>query len=228
MACTNTRKWRTDVVQGKVIGSLYADDVERVLSPPEPDAPDIAAGLRARIADAEIRRDRWVDAFDKGDDFAAGRIRSLREEIAPLKQDLKEASMDEIERASTETVGAVLCRARQIAERLAGATEDEAADLRRRLAQAIRELIVEIRCHPIHVVAIAKRRWRRPKPALSVVPPKMKDGKPVAEWEATITLVDERPPSAEELAENEWRMQFDLRQIEDIESAGGFLRSRHR
>jgi hypothetical protein len=214
MACTNSKKWRTDIVEGKVIGSLYADDVERVLNPPEPDAPDIVAGLRARIADAEIRRDRWADAFDKGDDFAAERIRLIRDEIARLKQDLKEASKDEIDRASTEPVGAVLVRARQIAERLSGATDEEASDLRRRLAQAIRELIVEIRCHPTHVVAVARRRWRRPKPGLSVVPPKMIGGKPVAEWEAILTLIDERPPSAEDDA---WRMAPELSVVHDAD-----------
>jgi DNA invertase Pin-like site-specific DNA recombinase len=210
VSCTNTRKWRAEEVEQKVIGKLHGHDVERVLNPPEPEQANVVDGLRARIASAEHQRDRWAKAFDDGDDFAADRIKGLRAEIARLKQEMAEASRDEVERASAEPVGALLVRAREIAERLSSATDDEAADLRRRLAQAIRELIVEIRCHPTHVVAVARRRWRRPAKGMSVVPPMMKDGKAVPDWEATITLIDERPPSAEDA----WRYVADADAIE--------------
>jgi DNA invertase Pin-like site-specific DNA recombinase len=206
VSCTNTRKWRVDIIEAKVIGKLYAADLEQIMNPPEPDSIDVAGGLRARIAAAEHQRNRWAQAFEEGDDFAAGRIKVLREEIKRLKAELTQASRDEVERTSAEPVGAILVRAREIADRLSSATEDEAADLRRRLAQAIRELIIEIRFHPDHVISIVKRRWRRPPKGVSVAPPPMRDGKAVAEWEATVTLIDETPAKADDI----WRFEIDI------------------
>jgi DNA invertase Pin-like site-specific DNA recombinase len=210
VSCANTRKWRADAIEAKVIGKLYAADVEKILNPPEPEQINVADGLRSRIVAAEHQRDRWAKAFEDGDDFAVDRIKALRDQIKRLKDELKEASRDEVERTSAEPIGILLVRAREIADRLSSATEEEAADLRRRLSQAIREVIVEVRCSPQHVVAVARRRWRRPPKGMPVVPPRMVDGKPVTEWEAVITLIDETPVSVDDA----YRFDLDIGEVD--------------
>jgi hypothetical protein len=209
VSCANTRKWRADEIEQKVIGSLYTADVEKILEPPAPDQSSASEGLRARIAAAERQRDRWAKAFDDGDDYAADRIKALRDQIKRLKEELAQASREEVEQASAEPAGTLLVRARDIAQRLSQSTDEEAADLRRKLSQAIREVFLEVRCHPEHVQAIVKRRWRRPLKGTSVVPPPFRDGKPMAEWEVPITLIDERPLTPAQVEEFQWLSEIE-------------------
>ncbi len=177
---------------------LRSEDLERALTPPKTPEVRVAQGLRARIAMAETERRRWADAFGAGDDFAADEIKALSARIAALKQDLKDAEREEAETASAEPPSVVIGRAREIAARLADATDEDAADLRRRLAQEIRELISEITFWPQRVTITGKRRNPRYVAGRPRIPPRFVDGKVVSEWEATWTLLDDNyvPPGA--------------------------------
>ncbi len=68
-----------------------------------------------------------------------------------------------------------------MAAKLASAEGEEGAELRRRLAQVIRELVVVVRFFPDHIDATFRRRITKGMKVL----PRFVDGKAVPEWEAT-------------------------------------------
>ena len=156
--CTNTRRWRLDLAEEKVLGCTTRIDVRKLLAAEneEVEAPPTVADHEAKVADVGKRLASIMAAVESG-------VTAYAHRAIELQKELDEA---EAELARVRRLGAIVAnqptpeqRRRTLAElkaRLEDATDAERADLRVRLAQEVRAGFTKITFGPDRITATYK------------------------------------------------------------------------
>lgn len=151
--CANRKLWRYDAVERAVMQGIGRADLARVLAQPSDasDSADRVAGLEARIADAEKRRERWGVLLEEGDEHAVAQVRHLTAEIKTARRELEAARREEAQHRATDASPAD--RQAQVACLHAALTDpgvdlDARRLLRARLNQELRRVIGRIEFRP--------------------------------------------------------------------------------
>lgn len=156
--CTNTRRWRLDLAEEKLLGCSARIDFRKLLAPEgEPvEATPTVADYEAKVAEVGKRLAAIMAAVERGVTAYADRAVELQ----------KESDEAEAELARVRRLGALGAsqpspeqRRRTLAElkaRLEGATDAERADLRVRLAQEVRAAFQQVTFGPDRITATYK------------------------------------------------------------------------
>ncbi len=142
--CENGRHFRIDKLEKRSLEAIVwvNQSVFRGISGEA--KPDAAAehlvAVRAKLADAEARRDRLMVLVETGDEAALARFKVLAEEVKFLKGEAKTAKAAAAVSAADPGVSAHLADATVLRDHMASATPDERRDLRVRLSELLRAM----------------------------------------------------------------------------------------
>lgn len=142
--CENARHFRIDLLERRTLSAITWIRQEAF----EPLSGDPKAGAtaerlvasRARLADAEARRDRLMALVETGDDAVLDRFRAVAEEVKSLKAEVKTAKAAASTSAASLGLGTHLTTAVALRERMSAAMPEERRDLRVRLSEVLRSM----------------------------------------------------------------------------------------
>lgn len=189
--CKNDRPWRFDLVEGMVVARLDAVTVAKIVKEADNEETVTVDDLARWQEGIQFRRKNLLKLTEEGDLGALARYRELGEELKSVTKRLEEAREDLKSVEQLPDLPARAERMRALHAMMEG-SEEERTDVRRRLAQELREVWTEIvfTRHQIQGV-IAYGPGRRPPPP-KVIPPLGPDAKPVP-FRRTIVLFDDSP-----------------------------------
>ena len=148
--CENSRRWRVDRLETSLLTAVGFVDAEAfaALDNATPVAVERATAARARLDDAEMRRNRLLVLVETGDDGAVSRFKTVADEIKALKKDLKAADAEAAKLVADPGLVARLADAAALSRQLETAEDDAKRDLRIRLSEILRGIVARIDCDP--------------------------------------------------------------------------------
>lgn len=159
--CGNSHRWRVDALEASVLTSIGFVDANAfaAMDNATPAIKAKVSALQARLDDADMRRKRLMTLFETGDDAVRSRFDEVAKEYGALKKELKAAKMEASKVSADPGLVSRLMDAVELSKSLTTADDEAKRELRIRLSEILRGLIVRIDCDPdIGAVMILKPR----------------------------------------------------------------------
>lgn len=153
--CTNTRRWRLDWAEDRLLNSTVRLDLAKVLSTGDDGEPArfTVADMEAKIADLTRALENVLPLVEKGVEVYADRAIALQREINATKAEMAEmkrmALMGEYEPSPSQRRASI----HNLRARLQDADEKERAELQVRLAQEVRATVKKVVFGPNRMTA---------------------------------------------------------------------------
>lgn len=170
--CDNARRWRLDHLEARVLKYVgFLEPQAFVAAGPDSDVPDAAgkaAAARARLADAEARRERLLDLYVdpddlSGDDLAKQRYVEATATVKDLKAELRQAEREAATLAADPGATARLADIRNLTAQMEAADDDTRRDLKIRLASILRSLVRRVELYVGIGAVVVMKPLKTPK-----------------------------------------------------------------
>jgi hypothetical protein len=147
--CENDERWRVDDVERRLLRGLAYIDAHTVLTGDQRGVEsDQVNLLRARLSDAERRRDRLLALAESGDDAALSRFNAVAVEVKGINRELNQAEKEAAQAAADPGLKARLAETVDLSRLMQQADGEQRAVIRTRLAEQLRKLVLEVRFDP--------------------------------------------------------------------------------
>ncbi|BDA82500.1 hypothetical protein Sa4125_00420 [Aureimonas sp. SA4125] len=158
--CENSSRWRVDHIEARLLRGLAYLDAGAVLHGAQSTAEaDRMAILVARLAKIDVGRENLLDLVQDGRADAKSRYLALCEEADVVKKELAEAAKAAASAAADPGLNVRLAEAVNLGRAMNEADGDDRHAIRTRLAEQLRQLVVEVSFDPgIGVLALLTPR----------------------------------------------------------------------
>lgn len=150
--CDNARRWRVDRLEPALLTALGYVEAEAFapLDDATPAAAERVTAARAKLADAEARRERLLALAETGDDAAAERFKAIAAEVRSFRRDLKTAEAEAAKLAADPGLVARLTDAATLSRQIEDPDVERRRALRVRLSGVLRGLVERVECRAEH------------------------------------------------------------------------------
>lgn len=158
--CDNNVRIRADYLERDLLKALLHVDATALdsLEKVHPEAVRHAQVLKAKLADAKLRRTRLLKLVETGDDEAERRFSDVADEVKSLTEELNFHEKELELKKSDPGLVARLTTATELSIELKSASVNERRELRVRLSSILRELVDRVECRRIGPVMVLKPR----------------------------------------------------------------------
>lgn len=158
--CNNNKRIRVDRLERELLTALLHVDAASLASLDD-ETPKMLReieALKAKLADAEVRRDRLLTVLVTEDEKVKEQFIQVAAEVKELTQQLKDQKKAAASRQADPGVIARLTTANELSGQLEEADLEKRRELRIKLSSLLRGLVERVECRPIGPVMILKPR----------------------------------------------------------------------